>query len=166
MFLEPSKLPASIASWPGLGPMFTYYCIEYGSNWGVASLDFFFFLTIFCSMCFLPLTKYSCLKHSWFLVFRVLVKLYILSWRTNEEKLLCLKYRGRTFSANSFDLLTIKPFPEGFQKTVALFSVFYTGQDTRQLRLKYTYIDNFIRFDKEIWDISCASVWRGVAHWL
>ena len=51
---------------------------------------------------------------------RVLVKLYMLSWRTNEEKLLCLKYLGRTFSANSFDRFTTKPVPAGFQKTVAL----------------------------------------------
>ena len=47
-------------------------------------------------------------------------KPYMLSWRTNEEKLLCLKYLGRTFSANSFDRFTTKPVPAGFQKTVAL----------------------------------------------
>ena len=98
------------------------------------------------------------------------MKLYMLSWRTNDEKLLCLKYLGRTFSANSFDLFTTKPVPEGFQNTVALLMGSYSKTyllESSKIRC-YTYVDYFVRLHEEVRDISSRSrivqviCWRGV----
>jgi len=38
---------------------------------------------------------------------------------TKLEKLLCLKYFGRTFSAKAFEFLTINSSPFAFQNTVS-----------------------------------------------
>lgn len=43
----------------------------------------------------------------------------MLSWRTNEEKLLCLKYFGRIFSENSLTFLTIKAVPSLFHEIIS-----------------------------------------------
>ena len=62
--------------------------------------------------------KLSCLKQCWFELFLVLWKSYMFSWRTNDEKLLCLKNCGRILSANSFGFLTMKPSPYSFQQMI------------------------------------------------
>jgi len=41
----------------------------------------------------------------------------LLSWRTNDAKLMVLKERGRTFSAMSWELGMTKVVPVSFQRT-------------------------------------------------
>ena len=77
------------------------------------------FLWMADNMCFLFLVNDGWVKHSWLRVFRDLTKLYMFSYRTNEEKLLCLKYLGRILSANSLELYTTNPLPSWFQFTTA-----------------------------------------------
>ena len=48
----------------------------------------------------------------------------MLSCRTKEEKLLCLKYLGRIFSANSLMLYTIKAVPSLFHEITSECAVF------------------------------------------
>ena len=43
----------------------------------------------------------------------------MLSWRTKEEKLLCLKYLGRRSRANSAGRHTTKAVPESFHEMVS-----------------------------------------------
>lgn len=67
------------------------------------------------------------------------------NWRTNELKLLCLKYFGNTCSAKVFEFLTMKPSPFWFQKTVSWLIVSYW-----ELIFKLTYIYNLVSFDQKI----------------
>ena len=96
---------------------------------------FFFFLAMRASNCLLPRTKLSCRKHSLFLVSRDFTKLYILSYLTKLEKLLCLKYFGSTCSANSFELLTMKPVPVEFHMTFVSFAGSYSSKYRKNRRL-------------------------------
>ena len=53
------------------------------------------------------------------------------NYLTKLEKLLCLKYFGSTFSANSLALLTTKPEPFEFHMTVASFAGSYEQENDR-----------------------------------
>jgi len=67
---------------------------------------------------FFPFWKYGCLKQCSLLDLLVLWKSYMLSCLMKEEKLLCLKNRGRIVSENSFCFFTTKDSPSGDHATM------------------------------------------------
>ncbi len=79
------------------------------------------FLLILCRRSILPSWKYLCLKMGIYFSFRILWKSYMLSWRTKEENLLCLKYLGSIYFINFSLSLTMKQLPSSVHSTMLLF---------------------------------------------
>ncbi len=55
----------------------------------------------------------------------------LFTWRTNEAKLLCLKYLGKISSENSLTFLTIKAVPSLFQLIMSEHLLSYAETDRK-----------------------------------
>ncbi len=82
---------------------------------------------------------------------RILWKSYMLSWRTKEENLLCLKYLGSIYFMNFSLSLTMKQLPSSVHSTILLFLLSW---------MRGILLPEFCRFSWWNWKfkVSCASV--------